>query len=103
MLFLSKASNKLRKVCSSFEDLLILNEADTLKNGAVFLDSTKVTVNFAAWGYSGVEVAEKLREEKIAVELTDEQNVLFLVTYADVGTKYEAALESINKVLPEIS
>ena len=35
------------------------------------------------WGISGVAAGEVLRKEKIAVELVDPQNVLFLVTYAD--------------------
>ena len=63
------------------------------------MDSTKVTVNFAAWGYTGVEVGELFREARVAVELVDAYNVLFLVTYADVTTDYDEALARIAAVL----
>ena len=53
------------------------------KFGISALDMTKVTVNMKEWGISGVAAGEALRREKIAVELVDPQNVLFLVTYAD--------------------
>ena len=53
------------------------------KFGISALDMTKVTVNLKEWGISGVAAGEALRREKIAVELVDPQNVLFLVTYAD--------------------
>ena len=51
--------------------------------GIAAIDSTKVTVNFREWDCSGIKAGELLRKEKIAVELTDPQNILFLVTYAD--------------------
>ena len=66
------------------------------------LDITKVTVNFAAWGYTGIEVGEALRRERIAVELVDASNVLFLVTYADNTSDYDEALVRIDKVLGEL-
>ena len=42
------------------------------------------------------------RKAGIAVELVDAQNVLFLVTYADVTGDYENALAKIDKVLSEM-
>ena len=68
---------------------------ETADCGGLQLDSTKVTVNFAAWGYTGVEVGELFREARVAVELVDAYNVLFLVTYADVTTDYDEALARI--------
>ena len=67
------------------------------------LDSTKlVTVNVAAWGYTGIEAGEKLRQAGVAVELTDADNVLFLVTYSDGGADYDAVLAVIQQVFTEL-
>ena len=93
------AAGKLRAVCRAHAGLKVLEEADC---GGLRLDSTKVTVNFASWGYTGVEVGEALRRARVAVELVDAQNVLFLVTYADVTSDYDAALARIDAVLGEL-
>lgn len=93
------AAGKLRAVCRAHAGLKVLEEADC---GGLRLDSTKVTVNFASWGYTGVEVGEALRRARVAVELVDAQNVLFLVTHADVTSDYDAALARIDAVLSEL-
>ena len=93
------AASKLRSICSAHAGLKVLEESDC--NG-LRLDSTKVTVNFANWGYTGVEVGNALRRARVAVELVDAQNVLFLVTYADVRSDYDAALARIDAVLSEL-
>ena len=93
------AAGKLRGLCRAHAGLKVLEEADC---GGLCLDSTKVTVNFANWGYTGVEVSEALRRARVAVELVDAQNVLFLVTYADITKDYEAALARIDAVLSEL-
>ena len=90
------AANKLRVVCSKYAGLKLLSEADC---GGLKLDLTKVTVNFAEWGYTGIEAGDLFRKAGIAVELVDAQNVLFLVTYADVTSDYEVALAKIDTVL----
>lgn len=90
------AAQRLRAVCSKYAGLKLLSEADC---GGLKLDVTKVTVNFAEWGYTGIEAGELLRQAGIAVELVDAQNVLFLVTYADVTGDYEEALAKIDNVL----
>lgn len=94
-----QAAAKLRSLCASYSGLRVLEEADC---GGLQLDTTKVTVNFAAWGYTGVEVGELFREARVAVELVDAYNVLFLVTYADVTTDYDEALARIADVLDKI-
>ena len=91
-----QAAAKLRRLCASYRGLRVMETADC---GGLQLDSTKVTVNFAAWGYTGVEVGELFREARVAVELVDAYNVLFLVTYADVTTDYDEALARIAAVL----
>ena len=91
-----QAAAKLRSLCAAYSGLRVMETADC---GGLQLDSTKVTVNFAAWGYTGVEVGELFREARVAVELVDAYNVLFLVTYADVTTDYDEALARIDDVL----
>lgn len=94
-----QAAAKLRSLCASYSGLRVLEEVDC---GGLQLDTTKVTVNFAAWGYTGVELGELFREARIAVELVDAYNVLFLVTYADVTTDYDEALARIAVVLDKM-
>ncbi|WP_293813361.1 aminotransferase class I/II-fold pyridoxal phosphate-dependent enzyme [uncultured Phascolarctobacterium sp.] len=94
-----QAAAKLRRLCASYSGLCVMEAADC---GGLQLDSTKVTVNFAAWGYTGVEVGELFREARVAVELVDAYNVLFLVTYADVTTDYDEALARIAAVLDKM-
>lgn len=91
-----QAAAKLRSLYAAYSGLRVMETADC---GGLQLDSTKVTVNFAAWGYTGVEVGELFREARVAVELVDAYNVLFLVTYADVTTDYDEALARIAAVL----
>lgn len=91
-----QAAAKLRNLCAAYSGLRVMETADC---GGLQMDSTKVTVNFAAWGYTGVEVGELFREARVAVELVDAYNVLFLVTYADVTTDYDEALARIAAVL----
>lgn len=93
------AAAKLRELLARHEGVRVLEEADC---HGLRLDATKVTANFAAWGYSGVEVGERLREARVAVELVDAQNVLFLVTYADASADFAAALARIDGVLTEL-
>ena len=91
-----RAAEQLRVLCSKYDGLKVLTEADC---GGLRLDSTKVTLNVAGWGYTGIEAGDLFRREKIAVELVDPQNVLFLVTYADAHPDYQEALARIDRVL----
>ena len=93
------AAEKLRKLCRAHVGLRVLEESDC---HGLRLDTTKVTVNFAAWGYTGVEVGDALRRARIAVELVDACNVLFLVTYADNTTDYDEMLVRLDAVLCEL-
>ncbi len=90
------AAQRLRRLCRSYQGLRVLEETDC---GGLRLDSSKVTVNFSAWGYTGVEAGDVLRRVGVAVELVDAQNVLFLVTYADTTADYDAALARIDGAL----
>lgn len=94
------AAVKLKNLCQKYEGLKVLEVSDCQ---GLRLDTSKVTVNFAAWGYTGIEVGETLRQAGIAVELVDAQNVLFLVTYADDNADFEKALKKIDSVLRNLS
>ena len=96
------AAAKLRDLLGSFAGLRLLDANCVGTNGVAGFDLTKVTVNTAAWGYSGVEVGDALRRAGIAVELTDAANVLFLVTYADGGAEYDAILAKIAAVFKNL-
>ena len=79
-----RAAGLLRQELEKISGLRVIDPEDVEgKFGISALDTTKVTVNLKEWGISGVTAGEALRKEKIAVELVDPQNVLFLVTYAD--------------------
>ena len=88
-------SKKLRTV----PGLRVLDEAIIGQGGVVALDKTKVTVNVAGLGLNGVEAGNLLRVAGIAVELVDEANVLFLVTYADANEKFAQLTEKIAATL----
>lgn len=91
-----KAAGKLRRLLQSYAGLKVLEAKDC---HGWQLDATKVTVNVAEWGYTGVEAGDLLRQARVAVELVDGQNVLFLVTYADYNSDYDLALARIDSVL----
>ena len=79
-----RAAELLRSELAKIPGLRVIRPEDVNgKFGIAALDITKVTINLQAWGVSGIAAGEALRKEKVAVELVDPQNVLFLVTYAD--------------------
>lgn len=63
-------------------------------------DITKVLVNFRKLGYTGIQVGEYLRSNGFAVELVDEYNVLFLLSYAEDAQRLAEVVELI-KQLPQ--
>jgi arginine/lysine/ornithine decarboxylase len=62
------------------------------------LDPTKVTVNVARLGITGFMAADFLRQRKIAVELADDANILFLITYADSLAAIDAAVKALSEL-----
>lgn len=96
------AADRLRQVLKNFDGLRLLDANCVGSNGVAAFDRTKVTVNVANWGHTGVEVAESLRQAGIAVELTDAANVLFLVTYGDGGDDYDAVLATIKQIFTKL-
>lgn len=97
------AAEKLRAVLRSIPSLCVLEAEEALKlEGVGAFDPTKVTVKVAGLGLTGVEVGDALRRARIAVELVDKNNVLFLVTYADNNPDYESALFRIKTVFERL-
>ncbi|MBQ9634942.1 MAG: aminotransferase class V-fold PLP-dependent enzyme [Acidaminococcaceae bacterium] len=79
-----RAARVLRSELQKIPGLQVIGPEQVVgRYGIAAADITKVTVNLKEWDCSGIKAGELLRKEKIAVELTDPQNVLLLVTYAD--------------------
>jgi len=79
-----RAARMLRAELEKVPGLRVIRPEDVAgKFGVAALDETKVAINLKDTGCSGITAADALRREKLAVELADTQNVLFLVTYAD--------------------
>lgn len=95
-----EAAQRLRKLCGEFAGLRVMEPQDC---DGLALDMTKVTVNFADWGISGVEAGDIFRSFKVAVELVDAENVLFLVTYADMDGGFADGLARIRSALEYMS
>ena len=93
------AADTLRQTLRHFDGLLLLGRGIIGRAGVVALDETKVLLNVREWPFTGMEVADALRQAGVAVELADAENVLFLVTYADYGPHWKAVLASVRQVL----
>lgn len=52
------AADRLRRLLQTFKGLKLLTADCAGSNGIAGFDSTKVTVNVAAWGYTGIEAGE---------------------------------------------
>ena len=99
-----RAAQMLRGSLEKIPGLSVIGPEDVIgRYGIAALDTTKVTINLKEWGVSGIAAGEALREEKVAVELTDPQNVLFLVTYADwAPVKWQDTVDRICKTLKKL-
>ena len=99
-----RAAELLRSELKKIPGLRVINASDVVgKNGVAALDETKVTINLKEWGVSGIAAGEALRKEKVAVELVDPQNVLFLVTYADwAPVQWQGTVNRICKTLKKM-
>ena len=62
----------------------------------------KITVNAAEYGYSGTELAEALRKNKIEVEYADSEYVVFMVTPENSDSDLER-LVSAMKGIPKLN
>ena len=63
------------------------------------IDPTKITVDVSGLGLTGLEAEHILRHQlKIQCELSDPNNVLFLITYADTDQTVDRLIEALKKL-----
>lgn len=92
-----KWSNWVRQQINQLSGIFCLTEENILPNR---LDPCKITVRFDGLGLTGAEAASWLREnEWIQPELADQQNVLFLFTYADGENEAKRLLRALEKLI----
>ena len=73
---------------------------DMQTSGASGLDLTKVTVNVRGLGLTGPEEEHYLRyEQKIQCELSDANNVLFIISYADTEREIGRLLAALKEMV----
>ncbi|WP_432642538.1 aminotransferase class I/II-fold pyridoxal phosphate-dependent enzyme [Acidaminococcus sp.] len=94
-----RAAAVLRKALHQVPGLPVLENELNGKGGVVALDPGKVTIQVSQLGITGPEAADALRQAGIAVELVDQDHVLFLVTYADDNDAFPTIAERIATVL----
>ena len=85
-------SKRLRGAISRIDGLKTFNEMDGFD-----LDLTKVTVNVSEIGITGIEAEKILRHQyKIQCELSDVNNLLFLITFADTDSEIDRLILSLH-------
>ena len=86
-----KLAEKLRREINSIRGLSVFGKEIIGRAGCFSLDATKLTVTVAGLGLSGREAERILRHTyKVQCELSDEANVLFIISLAD--TEKEAGI-----------
>ena len=95
-------AEKLREALRSIEGLKILDSRILARSEVAAFDGTKVTVNVAGLGITGIEAGNILRENGLAVELVDRNNVLFLLTYADDNQEINSIIYKISEIFQKI-
>ena len=94
---IQSAVNLSKILRTSIKNLRGLRTFDAVKNFS--LDATKVTVNVSGLGLTGREAEEILRHElRVQCELSDAENLLFLITYADNMETIAALIEALNRL-----
>ena len=95
---ISAAVKLAKKLRDEIKKIHGLKTFDAVKNFS--LDATKVTVNVSGLGLSGREAEEILRRDlKIQCELSDAENLLFLITFADDEQTISKLVDAL-KLLP---
>ncbi len=98
-----RSAQKLRVALDTVPSVKVLRNELLGQGGVVGYDASKVVLNVRGTGYAGMEVADYLRQHKIAVELADRDNVLFLVTYADAKGDWLATVDNIVTHMRELA
>ncbi|MHC1718264.1 MAG: aminotransferase class I/II-fold pyridoxal phosphate-dependent enzyme [Acidaminococcaceae bacterium] len=95
-------AERLRESLRSVQGLEILDASILARSEVAAFDGTKVTVNVAGLGITGIEAGKILRENGLAVELVDRNNVLFLLTYADDNQEINSIIYKITEIFQKI-
>ena len=94
---IERAINLSQHLRSEVNKIADLRTFDSIKN--FDLDSTKVTVNVSNLGITGIEAEQILRHKyKIQCELSDLNNLLFLITFADNDQTVNKLISELNKL-----
>ena len=91
-------AEKLRYSLHDIGGLEVIDGSILERSEVAGFDGTKVTVNIAGLGITGIEAGDILRENGLAVELVDRNNVLFLLTYADDNEEIESIINKITDI-----
>ena len=90
-------AERLRRDINAIEGLWCFGREYMGAAGMTELDVTKLTVNVADLGITGVEAERILRYDyKIQCELSDARNVLFILSYADGAREAETLLGALK-------
>ncbi len=95
-------AERMRYFLRKIEGLKILDSSILSRYEVAGFDGTKVTVNVAGLGITGIEAGQILRRNGIAVELVDRNNVLFLLTYADDNEEIDNIISKIVEIFCNI-
>lgn len=95
-------AERLRESLRSIEGLEILDASILTRREIAAFDGTKVTVKVTGLGITGIEAGDVLRENGLAVELVDRNNVLFLLTYADDNAEINSIITKITEIFQSI-
>ena len=95
-------AERLRESLRSVQGLEILDARILARSEIAAFDGTKVTVKVTGLGITGIEAGNVLRENGLAVELVDRNNVLFLLTYADDNDEINSIINKITEIFRKI-
>ena len=89
-----KLSERLRKAINHIDGLQTFDTVEGFE-----LDLTKVTVNVSEIGLTGMEAESILRHQyKIQCELSDVNNLLFLITFADTDSEIDRLISALQNL-----
>ncbi len=92
---IERAINLSQRLRTAIEEIGGLKTFEKIKNFS--LDLTKVTINVKNFGITGIETEKILRHKyKIQCELSDINNLLFLITFADDDFTIEKLISALK-------
>ena len=88
----------LRRRLETIRGIRVLKPTDVV-NG---LDETKVLIDFSELGINGIEAEQRLRKQKVEVELVSGNLVLVLITIGDTEQSVAALVQAVQIISKEI-